>query len=1058
MIYFLSKIQKKEKNFHNSCPLLRTYSFNGPALSRRFWGFVSLVMLSSVMMLSSQKLIAQGSAALVQGKVVDETGEPMPGVNVLEKETAKGTITDSNGSFFIPVTDGSSTLIFSFIGYLTNEVVVGQQVAINITMSPDVKKLDEVVVVSYGKISQRNSTGAITKVSAADVQDVSAAELGQKLNGKVAGLQINQVTGRPGQGLAMRIRGAASLSASNQPLLVIDGQPITGDSNIINPDDIESFSVLKDAASTALYGSRAANGVILITTKQAKAGKTTVSFSMYHGLQTVGKRGRPEVMNAHEFAAFMKGYFEDKIKYEKWVDPVNGNQPIVPAEYRNPDQYGEGTDWYNALLRTAPIQNYNLTISSGTEKFLSSTSVTYFNQQGVLLNNGVQRGSFRSNNEYRPTHRIKIGFNVNPIYQVDNNTRGPLDGNRQILVAALISSPLIPTINPDGTYPLKANSYNMLPNANSYFQLQNLNIVQNNFRLLANAYFEVELLKNLHFKTAINTDLGAVDYNAFYPSTYGYFNSPPPTNPSAVHSSNNAFSWLSENTITYNFKIHQDHTFDFLAGYSAQRYNLNFRNINGSGFAGDNIPWTSGASTTTGVTNNTDWNLLSTFGRIGYDYKGKYFLTGTLRRDGSSRFGRNKRWGTFPSVSAGWVVSDESFFPKSKAINFLKLKGSYGITGNNRTTNDYNGVSLLNPTNYVFSGGLAQGQSITTLGNPDVTWELSKQLDVGFETTLLNGRITFTYDYYRTTVSDMLYQINLSLASGYNFIVSNIAEFRMWGHEFAISSRNLTGPLTWNTNFNISFQDNRVMRLQDAVPIGGTNRYSDYNRTAEGRRIGELWGYVFDGVYMNQAELDAQPKEATSVVGSARMKDVNDDNKITGDDRTFIGNPHPKMMLGITNDFKYKKFDLNLIISGQAGNDIMNVNKQNLQNLDGVFNMEKEMANRWRSEENPGNGRVPNTRSNTTELYRLANSNWVSRGDYLTVRNITLGYTFDKTELKYIKSVRLYLGIQQALVLTRYPGQNPEVNDSRDNQTVAGVDNGSYPVPRTCMIGLNVNF
>src|SRR6218665_1610565 len=1004
--------------------------------------------------------VARAESVLVSGKVTDETGAPMPGVNVLEKGTANGTVTDAHGKYSISVNDGNSTLVFSFIGYLPSESEVGQRGTVDVTMNPDVKKLEEVVVVSYGKISQRNITGAITKVNAADVQDVSAAELGQKLYGKVAGLQINQVTGRPGQGLAMRIRGAASLSASNQPLVVRDGQPITGELNVLNPDDIESFSVLKDAASTALYGSRAANGVILITTKQGKAGKTTVNFNMYYGVQAVGERGKPEVMNAREFATFMKGYFEDKIKYENWPDPTNNNQPIVPAEYRNPEQYGGGTDWYKALLREAPIQNYNLNISTGTEKLLSSTSVTYFNQQGVLLNNGMQRGSFRSNNEYRPTNRIKLGFNINPTYQVDRNTRGSLDGNRQILVGALISSPLIPVINPDGTYPLRANSYNMLPMANNYFQLKTMNIVQNNFRLLANAYFDVELLKNLHLKTALNTDLGAVEYDAFYPSTYGYFNSPPPSNPSAAHSSNNAFSWLSENTITYNLKVRQHHTFDFLAGYSAQRYDLNFRNINGNGFAGDNIPWTSGASTTTGVTNNTDWNLLSVFGRIGYDYKGKYFLTGTLRRDGSSRFGRNKRWGTFPSVSAGWVVSDESFFPKSKVVNFLKLKGSYGITGNNRAANDYNGVSLLSSTNYVFSGSLAQGQSITTLGNPDVTWELSKQFDAGLETTWLDGRITFSYDYYRTTVSDMLYQINLSLASGYNFIVSNVAEFRMWGHEFAISSRNLKGPLAWNTNFNISFQDNRVIKLQGGVPIGGINRYSDFNRTAEGRRIGELYGYVFEGVYMNKAEFDSPnvPKESSSVVGSARMKDVNGDGKITGDDRTFIGNPHPKVMFGITNDFKYKKMDLNIIISGQAGNYIMNVNKQNLQNIDGVFNMEKGMANRWRSEENPGNGLVPCPRSNTTDLYRLANTNWVSPGDYLTVRNITLGYTLDNVQLKYIKSARIYLGVQQALVLTKYPGQNPEVNDNRDNQTRVGTDNGSYPVPRTVMLGLNVNF
>lgn len=1000
-------------------------------------------------------LTAFGQQVTVSGRVtLSGSGEPAAGTSVLVKGTNRGTQTDGNGNFTIPA-EKTALLVFSRIGYQTQEIQVGNQTRIEVVLQESQVNLDQVVVVSYGMQRQRDITGSVQRISASELQDVPAAEFGQKLQGRVAGVQIGQVTGRPGQGMTFRIRGAASLGSGNQPLVVVDGQPIMGDFNLLNPDDIESFSVLKDASATALYGSRAANGVIIITTKQAKAGKTNITFNAYYGTQSVPQRGRPDLMNAREFAEFMNGFYQDKIQYEKWVNPATGLAEI-PDDYKNPSQYGKGTDWYNALLRNAPIQNYSLNVSTGTDKVSSSTSVTYFNQQGVLLNNGMQRFSLRSNNEYRPNDKLKLGFSFSPTYQVDNNTRGSLDGNRQVLVGAEISSPLISPVNPDGTYPLKASSYGMYALPNFYQQLKTMNVKQNTLRLLSNAYLDLELVKNLHFKSTINVDLGTADYNAYYPTTYGVFGAPPPSVPSATHSSYNYTSWLSENMLMYNFKK-GEHSFDLLAGYSAQKYNRNYRSINGSNFPNDAVPWISGAATTSGSTNNNAWDIASWYGRLNYDFAGKYFLSATIRRDGSSRFGSNKRWGYFPSVSAGWVVSDEAFFPKSNAFSFLKLRGSYGLTGNNNI-GDYTQVSLVGATNYFFDGNLAQGLSITSLGNPNLTWETSKQVDFGVETSFANNRITFSYDYYRKNTENMLYRINIPYASGYSSIAYNVGTFRMWGHEFQIGTKNLTGALTWNTNFNVALNDNKVVRLQDNTPIGGTGKYNDYNRTAVGRRIGELWGYVFDGIYMTQAEYNSQPKEATSAVGSARMKDINGDGVINANDKTYLGNPNPRVIFGMTNDFKYKKFDLSVVMAGQAGNKIMNINNQNLQNLDGIFNMTRDMAGRWRSEQNPGNGKVPRTLANTTELYRLANSNWIFSGDYLTVKNITLGYTLDLSRLKYAKSARIYASVQQAFVFTRYPGQNPEVNDTRDSQTTAGLDNGSYPVPRTFLIGTNINF
>lgn len=1011
------------------------------------------LLLGCLFLGSTFKTYAQQSIT-VSGKVTLPGTSELSGTSVQVKGASTGTSTDNNGMYSIKTTS-YATLVFSRVGFKTEEVAVANQTEINIALEPTGNNLDQVVVVSYGTQRQRNITGAVQKVNAQELQDIPAAEFGQKLQGKVAGLQVSQVTGRPGQAMTFRIRGAASLGAGNQPLIVVDGQPITGDVNTINPDDIETFSILKDASATALYGSRAANGVVIITTKQAKAGRTNVTLNSYYGWQSVPQRGRPDLMNAREFATFMKGYYEDKIKYEKWVNPATGLAE-VPDDYKNPEQYGEGTDWYNVLLRTAPIQNYSLNITTGTEKVSSSSSLTYFDQKGIMLNTGMKRFSFRSNNEYRPNEKVKLGFNFSPTYQIDDNTRGPLDGNRQVLVGAEISSPLIAPVNADGSFPLKASSYGMYALPNYYQQILNLDIKQNTFRLLGNVYADIEFLKGLHFKTTVNTDLGTADYNAFYPSTYGTFGAPPPQVASAAQSSYNYVSWLNENILTYAFKV-SDHSIDLLAGYSAQRYDINTRSINGSNFPNDAVPWIRGAATTSGSTDNADWNLASWYGRVNYDYKGKYFITGNIRRDGSSRFGSNKKWGYFPSASAGWIISDESFFPKTKAISLFKIRGSYGLTGNNNIGN-YTQTSLLGATNYIFEGSLSQGLSITSLGNPDLTWETSKQTDIGVELSLLNNRVSFSYDYYRKTTENMLYRINIPFASGYSSIAYNVGDFRMWGHEFQVSTRNLTSAIKWNTSFNIAFNDNKVLRLQDAVPIGGTNKYNDYNRTAVGRRIGELWGYVFDGIYMTQEEFNKQPKEATSAVGTTRMKDVNGDGKIDATDKTYLGNPNPKYIFGITNDLRYKNFDFSIVVAGQVGNKIMNINNQNLQNNDGIFNMTRDMMNRWRSEENPGDGKTPRTLANTTELFRLANSNWVFSGDYLTIKNIALGYTFNISRLRYVKSARIYASVQQAFVFTKYPGQNPEVNDTRDSQTTAGLDNGSYPVPRTFMVGANINF
>lgn len=1017
-----------------------------------------------LLLLCLQSMAYAQNAQTVSGTItLSRSSDELAGTSVNVKGKLETTVTDAKGHFSLssslPV-----TLIVSRVGYGMQEVTINDSKPISILLTEGNNNLNEIVVVSYGTRKAKDITSAVSTFNAAQAREIPGAEFGQKIQGRIAGVQINMANGRPGQGIDMRIRGAASLTGGYQPLIVVDGQILSGsdskngDMSLINPDDIETFTVLKDAAAAALYGSRAGNGVILITTKQAKVGKTNVTLNTYYGWQKVPQKGRPNMMNAREFATYMKGVYEDRIKYE-------GYTKGIPDDYANPDQYGEGTNWFNALLRTAPMQNYSLNISSGSEKIASSSTLTYFNQDGVMLNTNLKRYAFRNNTEYRPSDRLKFGVNIAPTYQVEKNTRNYTDGSRQILGNATSASPLKPIYNADGSFNSNVSSFGMLNLNNPVQQLMLANAQYKSLRLLTNAYGDIGILPNLHFRTSINGDLGTYQMDNYQGTMYGIglgaSTIPRPTsNSTASHSSYNYVSWVNENLLTYNLKLN-DHKIDLMAGYSAQKWTREFRSINASNFANDAVTWISGAAVINNAANNKEqWSMASVFGRLNYDYKGKYLLTATFRNDGSSRFGPDVKYASFPSVSAGWILSEESFLKNNSTISFLKLRASYGKAGNFNIGN-YPMITNIVASNYVFGNALTPGFALGTgLGNDLVTWETSAQTDVGADINFLNNRIVFSYDYYNKTSTQLLYLINLPYESGFLNTQMNVGKIRMWGHEFNISSRNLVGDFEWTTDFNLSLMRNKLVDLPPNTPfIGNNTTYAGYNRTVKDGPVGQFFGYVFDGVYATQEQLNTQPKNATSALGSARMKDIDGNGVIDANDRTLIGDPNPKYNYGITNTFRYKGFDLNIVAYGQGGNQILNTNRADWTNLDGVMNVAKDMANRWRSVDNPGNGQVPGTRTGSTELYRLANSTWVESGNFFTIKNIALGYTFRQNMLKYIKAARIYASVQQAFVFTKYSGMNPEVNSSKDNITgVYGQDLSTYPVPRTFMIGANINF
>jgi TonB-dependent starch-binding outer membrane protein SusC len=990
----------------------------------------------------------------VSGTVADADGQPLPGVTIVVKGTTRGTTTNTDGEYSLSNISSDATLVFSFVGMKTQEIVVGDQANINITMEGEVIGIEEVVAIGYGTQMRREVTGSIVNVEATDLEDLPVGQISQKLQGKLAGVHVNSSTGYPGRDISIRIRGAASINAGNQPLYVIDGFPLTGGLAQINPDEIEDISVLKGSSASSMYGSRAANGVVLITTKRAKEGQSILKVDINYGVGQVPQRGRPELMNAKEFLADRKAWWEDKIRYEGYTGGV-------PELYQNPDAWtGPDTDWYDELLRIAPRSNYSISFLTDMGKFSSANIVGYYKEDGVLLNSGYQRYSLRSNNEYEVNHNIRIGLNVAPTYQLQNNISNT-DGFYSTIYAAIITPAIFSPDekNPDGSPVLSYSGPGLFGFPNWKVTLEDQVNDNTVFRLLSNAYIVLNFLKYFEFRSSLSADLGNSFNRAFSPSTIGSIFQKPPNRQTGSYSSAHSLSWINENTINFKRIFADDHHFNILAGFSAQEYSYENGGVNADEFPDDMIEYLSAAANATGFYNGaSEWSLLSVIGRLNYNYKERYLLSASIRQDGCSRFGSDNKWSSFPSASIGWIISDENFAANWNALSYLKLRAEYGVVGNFNIGN-YTQYGNISSSNYVFNDVLVSGRGQTSLGNSFLTWETTGGFDFGLDVALFNNRLAVTMDYYDKSNEGMLYQVDIPWGTGYSNIQDNIGEFHFWGYEFALQTKNFVRDFKWNTDFNITFDRNKVLKLGvNDEPIGATSSTypSGSNRSEVGHPIGMFYGFVSDGIYMTQEEYDTQPKYVTSAVGTVRYKDVNGDGEITIDDRTFIGNPNPKFIFGITNNFSYKNFDLSVIMSGAYDVDRMVALKEWTETLEGIFNVEKYMKDRWRSLENPGAGIIGRNLSGTTEFARNAQSRYVEDASHLTINNITLGYTLPK--INYIKNARIYFSIQQALVLTKYSGVNPEASLHGLNALNEGIDVSPYPIPRIYTMGVDINF
>ncbi|QDK83625.1 TonB-dependent receptor [Spirosoma sp. KCTC 42546] len=971
----------------------------------------------------------------LSGTVKSETGEGLPGVSVVVKNTTRGTTTDAEGRYKLTIpNDGPAvTLVFSFVGYLNQEIAIGNRTTIDLQLVPNDKSLDEVVVVGYGTVKKSDLTGSLSQVKAKEINSYPATNVLQALTGRAAGVQVLQNTGAPGAPVSVRIRGTNSIQGSNEPLYVVDGFPLSGTNpTVLNNADIETMEILKDASATAIYGSRGANGVVLITTKHGKAGKTRVDFETSYSSQTLRKK--LDLMNAQEYATFYNEQAaNDKLKPYFTQDQINA--------------FGQGFDWQNLVFQKAPMKTTALNISGGNEKTQFSLSGSAFNQDGIVKGSDYNRYSLRANINHAVSSKFSVNFGgtLTRLQTGRKDSNGGSRGNSMI-AGAISAPPTLTPYNDDGTYRTLAIAYPFvatdLINPLNFINEQN-NQTKANVALL-NASLIFKPIESITIKVSggvENRDDRTDNY-----TTRNFVNS----SGSASVGTNQFTSLLSENTISYNKTFNQKHTVSAVAGFTYQDFVNTSLAASGVGFL-SNTPETYdlASASTPGIPSSgyTKSVLLSYLARVNYAYSSKYLATVSIRRDGSSKYSEGNKWGYFPSAALAWRVSNEEFMKDNSLISDLKVRASWGLTGS-QAINAYATLNQLYSGKTVFGDALynTYGPSTTLPGN--LKWETTEQKDIGVDFGILNNRILFTADYYIKNTRDLLNNVSLPSSLGYTTTIKNVGEIQNSGLELGIDSRILTGAFKWDVNANISFNRNKVVKLYGGQDIlGGTISVVVINDVTnilrEGRPLGQFWGYVEDG-YDDK--------------GKIKYKDTDGDGSITIKDKTYIGNPNPKYIFGFNSNMSYKNFDLTLFLQGVQGNNIFNASAMG-STIDYGFglNMPREVyLNHW-STTNP-NAKYPII---SNSVNARVSDRYIEDGSFVRLKNIQLAYNFPLQNwgVKWVRTIQLYASGQNLLTLTNYSWWDPEVNSKGDaNSTTQGVDSYSYPVAKTITAGLRVGF
>ena len=1051
---------------------------------------------------------------VIAGIVLSEQGNLLEGVTVIVKET-KGkatfqTITNAKGSFrFTGLKAGSQyDFLFSMVGY--EEYVVkafkvkdGNVNSLLVRLKEKGTPLDEVVVIGYGTQTKKDITTAIASLHAADLDNFPATGLDKALTGKLAGVQVLQPAGAPGAGMAILIRGRGTITAGRDPLFVIDGVPLSDNDvngtgvkvnplNAINMNDIETVDVLKDASATAIYGSRGSNGVIVITTRHGKKDSPALRFNSYAGIQKTTKT--IPMLNAYQYAqliyeAHNNTYLDLLADKNVTGSPTDDNatrlaklgaaanntgQPyLLPPQifpYLNNQPGLTNTNWQNELLRKAPQQSYSLSMAGGSDNIRYYISGNYLNQRGIVINSGYKKYGGRVNLDatYR---KLRVGVNVNYNYAIYDNqqTEGKFNSlSEYIASGALAASPFFPVYNNDGSYNFDQYTWQyaqaQLVNPIAMAMLKTDNTYEH--KLLSNVFAEYELRKDLQLKISFGADITNANRNAFRPSTLpSTITHVVSSVPAGFYWNNEIANWVVENTIAWNKQL-GNHSIKAIAGFMAQWEKSQSTKISATGFPNDLVRSLNAARNITDWTAAiNEWSLLSALARVQYSFKEKYLLSVAVRSDGSSRFGPNNKWGYFPSASVGWNISDENFMKQAACISALKLRASFGVTGNFQIGN-YQYLATLQASNYTFgpqgATALSPGLYQNTAGNANLGWEKTNAVNIGADLGLFKEQLHATIDVYNNNTNRLLLNVPVPQSSGFSTNLVNIGKVNNKGIEITLSGNHKFGDLRLTNSVNYSFNKNKVVDLGDIHSIVTQAQSTIYFITTVGKPIGNYYTLVKTGVYKDQAEID-DPKNAKvpgAKPGDFKYKDVSGDGFIDGSsDRDVTGNYMPKFTYGFSTKLQYKIFDLSGSLQGVYGNTIANINKRHVNNVESFTNNTIDALNRWRSPDDPGNGIIARANRNERGLNATISTYHLEDGSYLRIRELTLGIT---VPVKYLRKTgitlaRMYFTALNPFTFTRYSSYNPEVSID-DNPLTPGIDYGTYPLAKAFLVGINLNF
>jgi TonB-dependent starch-binding outer membrane protein SusC len=993
----------------------------------------------------------------IRGKVTASTGEPLSGVSITSKNAKFATTTDNGGDFILNVDENVETLVFTHVGFLPVEISIVNKETLAIVLEADAKNLADVVVVGYGQVKKNDVTGSVSTVQVKEMKKVAVTSLDQALQGRAAGVQITQNSGAPGGSTTIRIRGGNSIQGDNEPLYVIDGVPFKNDGvsngssfnvlSTLNPGDIESVTILKDASSTAIYGSRGANGVVIITTKRGKAGAPNLTFETYYGVQKV--RRKYPVLNTREYAAFLND-----------VNTNDGKPPVFSQTQI--DSIGSGVDWQDQIFRTAPIANYQLSMNGGDEKTQYAMSGGYFTQDGVVKNSDFKRYSFRINLDRKINNRLKIGnsLSINRTLTNQSRTDRDLGGAGQVTIAALQFPPIVPIRNRDGSYVITNPYLNFTADNPVALALDSKN--ENSvYRIFGNVFGEYKILEGLNLRVVVGADGILQKQSSYLPRTVSSGLS---QGGAAAISNVESLTWINENLLTYNKTINLIHSFNFLAGFTQQANKTQFNSSGSRNFVDDNLGYNNlGLGSVSSVPGSSvgTWGLRSFLGRVNYNFKNKYLATASIRADGSSRFGKNNRYANFPSGAVAWKIMEEPFMQQQKLFSDLKLRLSYGLTGNQDGVGNYPAYSLLGTQNYVLGNVTATGVGPSQIANPDLSWETTSQANVGLDMSLFNGRVSITADAYLKKTHDLLLNLTIPSTSGFTSAIKNLGKVENKGVELNIFSRNITGEFQWTTDFNIATNKNTVLDIGGAAQIFAgevANIAQNVNSgiIRVGQPLGSFYGYVTNGLYQSTAELTSLSDAQAKKPGDRKYLDLNKDNVINDLDRTIIGYAQPKYIGGITNNFSYKGIELSVFFQGVYGNDILNANRFELEYLNGTNNQDKDMIRRW----TPANTNTDIPRATASRPANRISTRQIEDGSYLRLKNLQLAYSIPSNALQFLKvqSIRIYASAQNFITWTNYSGFDPEVNRFGQDSRSQGFDYSGYPAAKTIFFGLNVSF